>query len=153
MHSFGHRGLYPLPILLFRPYDMHDWTLLPPISCFGITQFGLSSIGLFSIPFAFLCRLHPWVQSSGESVRVATHPLEDCLLILAFGGAESLNTIIYLSLPTFTLTIVPHSRYRQSYYLFDVFRGLVRVRVLTTWLFCSMIPEWLRFNSFTTAHG
>ncbi|KAJ7865447.1 hypothetical protein B0H14DRAFT_2734245 [Mycena olivaceomarginata] len=45
----------------------------------------------------FLGRLHPRVQSSGESVRVATHPLKSVYIYLPTAAPKPSNTIIYLS--------------------------------------------------------
>ncbi|KAJ7802105.1 hypothetical protein B0H14DRAFT_2893480 [Mycena olivaceomarginata] len=45
----------------------------------------------------FLGRLHPRVQSSGESVRVATHPLKSVYIYLPTTAPKPSNTIIYLS--------------------------------------------------------
>ncbi|KAJ7884751.1 hypothetical protein B0H14DRAFT_3128303 [Mycena olivaceomarginata] len=64
-----------------------------PFSAFPILDFYVSACSTL----LFLGRLHPRVQSSGESVRVATHPLKSVYIYLPTAAPKPSNTIIYLS--------------------------------------------------------
>src|SRR4051812_21163130 len=64
-------------------------------SFFGISYFRRLRIGLQYLSL-FLGRLHPRVQSSRESVRVATHPLKSVYIYLPTAAPKPSNTIFTL---------------------------------------------------------